>query len=74
MRKVAAETPRGDSVRSRVAGHLRQEFRAQQRDRHLTAALSRVLTESKYSNAAIIEAIEYRHFQILRHVAGPTGR
>jgi hypothetical protein len=73
MREVAAETPRGGSVRSRVAGHLRREFRAQQRDRHLTAALSRVLIESRNSNAAIIEAIEYLYFQILRHVAEAGG-
>jgi TetR/AcrR family transcriptional regulator, cholesterol catabolism regulator len=73
MRKVAAEAPRGDSVRSRVAGHLVREFRAQRRDRRLTAALSRVLTESRHANAAIIETIEHLHVQILRHVAGAGG-
>lgn len=73
MRKVAAEPPRGDSVRSRVEGHLMREFRAQRRDKRLTAALSRVLTESRHGNAAIIEAIEHLHFQILRHVAEAGG-
>jgi TetR/AcrR family transcriptional regulator, cholesterol catabolism regulator len=73
MRKVSAEAPRGDTVRARVASHLLREFRAQQRDKRLTAALSRVLTESRHSNAAIIEAIEHLHVQILRHVAGAGG-
>jgi hypothetical protein len=41
---VFAEVPQGDSVRDRVASYLMREFRAQQRDRRLTAALTQVLT------------------------------
>jgi AcrR family transcriptional regulator len=68
-RKVFAEVPQGDSVRGRVASYLMREFRAQQRDQCLTAALTRVLTETRRSYSAIIETIEHLHLQIVRHVA-----
>jgi AcrR family transcriptional regulator len=72
-RKVFAEVPKGDSVRDRVASYLMREFRAQQRDRRLTAALTQVLTETSRSYSTIIETIEHLHLQIVRHVAAAGG-
>lgn len=72
-RKVFAEVPQGDSVRDRVASYLMSEFRAQQRDQRLTAALTQVLTETRRSYSAIIETIEHLHLQIVRHVAAAGG-
>jgi AcrR family transcriptional regulator len=46
VRKVSAEAARGDTVRERVAAHLRREFRAQQRNQRLTAALTAAVTRS----------------------------
>ena len=68
-RKVFAEMPQGGSVRDRVRGYLMREFRAQQRNPHLTAALTPVLTETRRNYSAIIETIEHLHLQIVRHVA-----
>jgi AcrR family transcriptional regulator len=72
-RTVFAEVPQGDSVRDRVANHLMREFRAQQRDQRLTAALMQVLTETRRSHGAIIETIEHLHLQIVRYVAAAGG-
>jgi AcrR family transcriptional regulator len=72
-RKVFSEVPQGDSVRERVASHMMREFRAQQRDQRLTAALTQVLTETSRSYSAIIETIEHLHLQIVRHVAAAGG-
>ena len=71
--KVFAEVPRGDSVRERVTNHLLREFRAQQREPHLTAALTQVMTETKRSYSSIIETTEHLYLQILRHVAAGGG-
>jgi AcrR family transcriptional regulator len=71
--KVFAEVPRGDSVRERVTNHLLREFRAQQREPHLTAALTQVMTETKRSYSSVIETTEHLHLQILRHVAAGGG-
>lgn len=72
-RKVAAEVPRGGSVRERVAGHLLREFRAEQRDPRLTATLTQALSDTTRSYSAIIEAIEHLHTQVVRHVAAAGG-
>ncbi|HEX3514423.1 MAG TPA: helix-turn-helix domain-containing protein, partial [Trebonia sp.] len=39
-RRVSAEAPRGATARERVAAHLLREFRAEQRNQRLTAALT----------------------------------
>jgi AcrR family transcriptional regulator len=72
-RQVAAEHPRGDTVRERVAVHLHREFRAQQRDQRLTAALTAVLTGGGRGYSAVIEAIEHTHTQLVRRVAAGGG-
>jgi AcrR family transcriptional regulator len=68
-RKVLTEAPRGDTVRERVTNHLLREFRAQQRNQRLLAAVSKVLTDSSRSYSEIIELIMHVHQQILQHVA-----
>jgi AcrR family transcriptional regulator len=72
-RKVSAEVPRGDTVRARVAAHLLREFRAQQRNQRLTAALTAALTGGGRSYSSIIEAAEHAHARIVRHVAAGGG-
>jgi TetR/AcrR family transcriptional regulator, cholesterol catabolism regulator len=72
-RQVSAEVPRGDTVRARVTAHLLREFRAQQRDQRLTAALSAALTGGGRSYSSIIEAAEHTHARIVRHVAAGGG-
>ena len=72
-RQVSAEAPRGDTVRARVTAHLLREFRAQQRDQRLTAALSAALTGGGRSYSSIIEAAEHTHARIVRHVAAGGG-
>jgi AcrR family transcriptional regulator len=74
LRQVAAEAPRGDTVRERVAAHLMREFRALQRNPRLTAALTAALTGGGRSHSSIIEAIEHTHTQVVRHVAAAGGR
>jgi AcrR family transcriptional regulator len=73
-RKVFAEVPQGDTVRERVTGHLMREFRAQQREQRLTAALMQALTGTARSHSEMIEAVEHLHLQILRHVAAAGGQ
>jgi TetR/AcrR family transcriptional regulator, cholesterol catabolism regulator len=72
-RKVLAEVPRGETVRERVTNHMMREFRAQQREQRLTAALVQALTDTRRSYSAVIEAIEHLHLRILRHVAAAGG-
>jgi AcrR family transcriptional regulator len=67
---VTAETPAGSTARERVTAHLLREFRAEQREPRLTAALSRVLSETSRSYSEIIERVEHLHLQMLEHVAG----
>jgi AcrR family transcriptional regulator len=68
-RRVFAEVPHGGSVRDRVAGYLMTEFRAQQRNHRLAAALTPALTETRRNFSTIIETIEHLHLQIVRHIA-----
>jgi AcrR family transcriptional regulator len=67
---VTAEVPDGATARERVTRHLLREFRAEQREPRLTAALSRVISETSRSYSEIIERVEHLHLQMLEHVAG----
>ncbi|HEY2641304.1 MAG TPA: TetR/AcrR family transcriptional regulator [Streptosporangiaceae bacterium] len=70
LARVAGEVPRGGSARERVTSHLLREFRAEQREQRLTAALSRVISETSRNYSDIIEQVEGLHLQMLEHVAG----
>ena len=73
LERVAAEVPPGATARDRVTSHLLREFRAEQREPRLTAALSRVISETSRNYSEIIERVEHLHLQTLEHVAG-AGR
>ena len=73
LRLVSGEEPRGLTVRDRVFAHLMREFRAEQRNQRLTAALAAALTGGGRSYSSIIEAVEHTHWQIIRHVAAGGG-
>jgi AcrR family transcriptional regulator len=70
LARVAGEVPRAGSARERVTSHLLREFRAEQREQRLTAALSRVISETSRNYSDIIEQVEGLHLQMLEHVAG----
>jgi AcrR family transcriptional regulator len=70
LARVTAESAPGATTRERVTGHLLREFRAQQREPRLTAALSRVISETRRSYSETIEQVEHLHLQMLEHVAG----
>jgi AcrR family transcriptional regulator len=70
LARISAEVPTGATPRERVTGHLLREFRAQQREPRLTAALSRVISETRRSYSEVIEQVEHLHLQMLEHVAG----
>ena len=70
---MSGEEPRGVTVRDRVFAHLMREFRAEQRNQRLTAALTAALTGGGRSYSSIIEAVEHTHWQIIRHVAAGGG-
>jgi AcrR family transcriptional regulator len=69
LTRVQAEPARGGTVRERVTGHLLREFRAEQREPRLTAALSRAVSETSGCYSATIERIERVHLEVIRHVA-----
>jgi TetR/AcrR family transcriptional regulator, cholesterol catabolism regulator len=73
LARVTSEVPSGATARERVTRHLLREFRAEQREPRLTAALSRVISETSRSYSEIIERVEHLHLQMLEHVAG-AGR
>jgi TetR/AcrR family transcriptional regulator, cholesterol catabolism regulator len=73
LTKVTTRVPPGATARERVACHLLREFRAQQREPRLTAALVRVISETSRSYSEVIERSEHLHLQMLEHVAG-AGR
>jgi len=56
-----------------VTSHLMREFRTQQREQRLTAALTQALTGTARTYSELIEAVEHLHLQILRHVAAAGG-
>jgi AcrR family transcriptional regulator len=70
LARISAEVATGATPRDRVTGHLLREFRAQQREPRLTAALSRVISETRRSYSEVIEQVEHLHLQTLEHVAG----
>jgi AcrR family transcriptional regulator len=70
LARITAEVPPGATARERVTSHLLREFRAEQRDPRLTAALSRVISETRRSYSEVIEQVEHLHLQMLEHVAG----
>ncbi len=70
LARVTGELPAGVTARDRVTSHLLREFRAEQREPRLTAALSRVISETSRSYSEIIERVEHLHLQMLEHVAG----
>jgi TetR/AcrR family transcriptional regulator, cholesterol catabolism regulator len=71
LRRVAGEVPRGATVQERVTNHLLREFRAEQRDQQLTAALTRVLTDTRPDYRQIIRPIRELHMKVLQQVATP---
>ncbi len=73
LARIAAENPPGATARDRVTSHLLREFRAEQREPRLTAALSRVISETRRSYSEVIEQVEHLHLQMLEHVAGGGG-
>ena len=73
LRRVSAEAPRGATVQERVTGHLLREFRAEQRDQRLTAALTRVLTDTRPEYAPVIIQTQQLHLRVLEHVATGGG-
>jgi AcrR family transcriptional regulator len=73
LRRVSGEPPRGATVQERVTNHLLREFRAEQRDQRLTAALTRCLTDTRPEYAPGITRIQQLHQQVLEHVATAGG-
>jgi TetR/AcrR family transcriptional regulator, cholesterol catabolism regulator len=73
LRRVAGEVPRGATVQERVTSHLLREFRAEQRDQRLTAALTRVLTDPRPEYAPVIIKTQRLHLRVLEHVATGGG-
>jgi hypothetical protein len=63
----------GTTARERVTSHLLREFRAEQREPRLTAALVRVISETSRDYSEVLERTEQLHLQMLEHVAG-AGR
>jgi AcrR family transcriptional regulator len=76
LRRVRNEAPRGSGVQDRITRHLLREFRAEQRDQRLTAALARVLTDTRPEFAPLIGQVQQVHTAIIEYVAaagGPVG-
>jgi AcrR family transcriptional regulator len=69
LRRVAGEAPRGGTVQERVTYHLLREFRAEQRDQRLTAALTRVLSDTRPEYATVIAQVQQLRLQLVEHVA-----
>jgi AcrR family transcriptional regulator len=73
FRRVSSEPARGATVQERVTNHLLREFRAEQRDQQLTAALTRVLSDTRPEYAPVIIKTMQLHLQVLEHVATAGG-
>jgi AcrR family transcriptional regulator len=69
LEQVRSEPPRAGTVRERVTAHLLREFRAEQREPKLTAALSHAVSETSRSYSTTIERIERARLEVIRHVA-----
>src|SRR6516225_6046900 len=73
LRRVVSEAPHGDTVQERVTNHMMREFHAGQRDQLLTAALTKVLTDTRAEYRQVIAKVEHTHMQVLEHVATAGG-
>jgi TetR/AcrR family transcriptional regulator, cholesterol catabolism regulator len=73
LRRVTNEAPHGATVQERVTNHLLREFRAEQRDQKLTAALTRVITDTRREYSQLVRQILELHIQVLRQVAVAGG-
>ena len=73
LRRVRNEAPRGVTVQERVTSHYLREFRAEQRDQRLTAALTRVLTDTRPEYAPVIIETQLLYLRVLEHVATGGG-
>ena len=73
FRRVSSEPARGATVQERVTNHLLREFRAEQRDQQLTAALTRVLSDTRPEYAPVIIKTLQLHLQVLEYVARAGG-
>ncbi|MFD9663553.1 TetR/AcrR family transcriptional regulator [Rhodococcus sp. NPDC059968] len=69
LQLIQQEAHREGTARELVTDHLLREFHAQQRDRNLTAALTRALAGVNGSQGPIIQQIADLHLRILSHVA-----
>jgi alpha-methylacyl-CoA racemase len=72
--RMAERPPPEGTIVERVASHLRREFRAQQRNQRLTAAVVSALTGAGRTHSAIIEAAEHAHRQVVGMAAAPGGQ
>jgi TetR/AcrR family transcriptional regulator, cholesterol catabolism regulator len=73
LRRVLTETPRGATVQERITSHLLREFRAEQRDQRLTAALVRVLSDTRPDYAPVIGQTQQLRMRVIEHVAVAGG-
>jgi TetR/AcrR family transcriptional regulator, cholesterol catabolism regulator len=73
FRRISAEPPRGATVQERVTGHLLREFRAEQRDQRLTAALVRGLSDTRPEYTPVIVATQQLHLRVIEYVATGGG-
>jgi AcrR family transcriptional regulator len=73
LRRVTNEAPTGATAQERVTSHLLREFRAEQRDQKLTAALTRVITDTRREYSQIVGQIRELHVQVLRQAAVAGG-
>jgi AcrR family transcriptional regulator len=69
LRRVTGEAPRGATIQERVTSHLLREFRAEQRDQRLTAALTRMLSDTRPEYAPVIMKVQQLRLQLVEHVA-----
>lgn len=69
LRRVRNEGPPGTTLQERITRHYLREFRAEQRDQRLTAALTRVLTDTRPEYAPIIRQILDVHMAVIEYVA-----
>src|SRR6201994_4981078 len=69
LRRVRSETPSGSDVQDRITRHFLREFRAEQRDQRLTAAMTRVLTDTRPEYAPIIRQASEVHMGVVEYIA-----
>ena len=74
LMRIAERPPLPGTVTERVAAHLRREFRSQQSNQSLTAAVVAALGGGGRSYSSIIEAAEHLHLQVVGQAAVPGGQ